>query len=164
MASVAKRLITSIGVTGAASMLMIAPSSPAHPASSTATALVPAAQQSIHAQPQSAQARSTANSSAACLTVLRPWGRYEGGKWRMYGTVRNACRGSHNGKWQMALQKKTKIAGITHWKGLAGRKLRSDQTGAFHVRATCKDMKKNTFRVVTSGSTVKVGPTLTVRC
>ncbi|MEV0150447.1 MULTISPECIES: hypothetical protein [unclassified Nonomuraea] len=88
-------------------------------------------------------------SSKRCLTLLRPWGRYEGGKWRMYGTVRAHCKASRNGRWRMELRKKTKIVGIPHGKRLAGRTLRSDQTGAFHVRAACKSMKTNT--VWTSG-------------
>lgn len=167
MALVSMRLITLAGAAGAASTLVIAPSTATAQTAPTTTAMTAfVAQKSNYAQPQATQPRAAAatTSSKRCLELLRPWGRYEGGKWRMYGTVRAHCKGSKNGRWWMALQKKTKIAGIPHWQRLAGRTLRSDQTGAFHVRATCKSMKKNTFRVVTSGSVVLTGPTLTVKC
>ncbi|MFD8534139.1 hypothetical protein ACFV0L_42700 [Streptosporangium canum] len=166
MALASKRLITLVGAAGAASALVIAPSSATAQTAPTTTAITAfVAQKSNYAQPQATQPRAaaTTTSSKRCLELLRPWGRYEGGKWRMYGTVRAHCS-SKGGWWWMALQKKTKIAGITHWQRLAGRTLRSDQKGAFHVRATCKSMKKNTFRVVTSGSVVLTGPTLTVKC
>ncbi|MEV4394890.1 hypothetical protein [Nonomuraea sp. NPDC049607] len=167
MASVSTRLITLIGVAGAASALVAAPGSATARTTPTTTAATAAvAQKWSYAQPLATQPRTAAAGASAkrCLTLLRPWGRYEGGKWRMYGTVRAHCKGSRNGVWWMALQKKTKILGIPHWQRLAGRTLRSDQTGAFHVRATCKSMKKNTFRVVTSGTTVLSSPTLTVKC
>ncbi|GII78100.1 hypothetical protein Sru01_30820 [Sphaerisporangium rufum] len=166
MASISKRLITLAGTAGAASALLVAPGSATAQAAPTTTAITAfVAQQANHAQSQAARpnAATTTTSAKRCLELLRPWGRYEGGKWRMYGTVRAHCK-SKGGWWWMALQKKTKIAGITHWKRLAGRTLRSDQTGAFHVRATCKSMKKNTFRVVTSGGKVLIGPSLTVKC
>ncbi|MET7459812.1 hypothetical protein [Nonomuraea sp. NPDC005501] len=167
MASVSTRLITLMGAAGAASALLIAPgSATAQTAPATTAVTAPAAQNWSYAQPQATQARTAVatTSSKRCLTLLRPWGRYEGGKWRMYGTVRAHCKGSKAGRWTMELQKKTKIIGIPHWQRLAGRTVRSDQTGAFHVRATCKSMKKNTFRVVTVGSTALTGPTLTVKC
>jgi hypothetical protein len=167
MASVSTRLITFIGAVGAASTLVVAPGSAAAQAAPASTAVAaPLAQTWTYAQPQATQSRTAvaATSSKRCLTLLRPWGRYEGGRWRMYGTVRAHCKGSKKGRWWMALQKKTKIAGITHWRRLAGKTLRSDQTGAFHVRATCESMKRNTFRVATSGSVVLTSPTLTVKC
>ncbi|GHH73119.1 hypothetical protein GCM10017673_29150 [Streptosporangium violaceochromogenes] len=124
----------------------------------TLTSPLPPAQAAPHSVP-------AVDSATRCVfTPLRPWGRFEGGKWRMYGTVRKTCGGSPSGRWRMALQKKTKIVGVPHWQDLVKRTFRSDQTGAFHLRATCKSMKRNTFRVVTIGTTVKPGPTLTVRC
>ncbi|MFI7709190.1 hypothetical protein [Nonomuraea sp. NPDC049480] len=87
MASVTKRIITSIGITGDASMLIIAPGPPAHTASSTATTLAPAAQ-TLHAH--------VGNNTAKAAHRKVAWKRRSGCIWLF--------ESSHNGAFTKKVQ------------------------------------------------------------
>ncbi|MCP2342084.1 hypothetical protein [Actinomadura rupiterrae] len=131
-------------------------------------AIVPAAQASTPDAPRGAttaqagpHVETPAEMLARCIIVHRPYGKYEGGKWRLYGAVTQTCHGSPAGRWQFSLQKK-------HWYGWTAigptRTLRSSQVGTFTVRATCESMKLNSFRVWQHASTTTVSSTLRVHC
>lgn len=135
MASVTKRIITSIGITGAASMLIIAPSSPAHTASSTATALAPAAQ-TLHAH--------VGNNTAKAAHTKNVWKRRSGCTWWFHsshdGAFTKKVQGGCTGHSWLYVQ--TTTGWKSGWKHRSG----SNQAG-FSIYAFSKEERKRIGKV-----------------
>ncbi|TMR90598.1 hypothetical protein [Nonomuraea basaltis] len=135
MASVTKRIITSIGIAGAASMLIIAPSSPAHTASSTATALAPAA--------QAADAR-VGNDTAKAAHRKVVWKRRSGCTWLFEsshtGAFTKKVQGSCTGHSWLYVQT------TTGWKSGWIHRSGSNQAG-FSIHAYSKEQRKRIGKV-----------------